>query len=128
MVRQPSTFPQTVFQAQDVSRRGFSVVVALSTVPRICCIRLRSGGLVAQPFGQLSSISWIRNHKDELYWAECCFSLKWNQGNYRTERANVGLQDCIPVLHSSHTTTFKETKGVRQCYMMPVHNIKYSLL
>ncbi|GBL83406.1 hypothetical protein AVEN_110709-1 [Araneus ventricosus] len=87
---------------------GLRVAIALPRASQTCSMVLRSGDLAGQSIRRISSLSRNSSTRRALC-GLALSSIKMNLGaNCTPEKANIGLQDLIPIPHTSHSAYFKE--------------------
>ncbi|GBL71644.1 hypothetical protein AVEN_62928-1 [Araneus ventricosus] len=87
---------------------GLRVEIALPRASQTCSIGLRSGDLAGQSIRRISSLSRNSSTRRALC-GLALSSIKMNSGPTAShEKANIGLQDLIPIPHTSHSASFKD--------------------
>ncbi|GFS68754.1 uncharacterized protein TNCV_408601 [Trichonephila clavipes] len=93
-----------------VLRGGLRVAIALPKASQTCSIGLRSGNLVGQSIWRISSLS--RNSSTRRALCDLALSsIKMKSGPrapLKRRKANIGLQDLIPIPHTNHRASFKD--------------------
>ncbi|GBO40102.1 hypothetical protein AVEN_122345-1 [Araneus ventricosus] len=85
--------------------RGLRVAIALARASQTSSIGLMSGDLAGQSIRRISSLSRNSSTRRALC-GLALSSIKMNSGP--TAPLNIGLQDLIPIPHTSHSASFKD--------------------